>query len=128
VVCKRVVCECPVNICERVLPINLVVLPMFSYDIILGMDWLMRHSVIIDCVLKYASDAYALERRKSDICWIVSEVFTSNNFGRASKEVYHRRRLGIFGIHCRSNEASKEESERYSCGVRVSRYLFVGLL
>jgi hypothetical protein len=25
---------------------------MFSYDIILGMDWLTRHSTIIDCVLK----------------------------------------------------------------------------
>jgi hypothetical protein len=52
VVCKRVVCECPISICGRVLPANLVVLPMFSYDIILRMDWLMRHSVIIDCVLK----------------------------------------------------------------------------
>jgi hypothetical protein len=52
VVCKRVVCECPVSICGRVLPANLVVLLMFSYDVILVMDWLMRHSVIINCVLK----------------------------------------------------------------------------
>jgi hypothetical protein len=52
VVCKHVVCECPVNICRRVLPTNLVVLPMFSYDIILRMDWLTRHSAIIDCILK----------------------------------------------------------------------------
>jgi hypothetical protein len=43
VVCKRVVCECPVSICERVLPTNLVVLP------ILKMDWLTRHTVVIDC-------------------------------------------------------------------------------
>jgi hypothetical protein len=52
VVCKRVVCECPVSICGRVLLANLVVLPMFSYDVILGMDWLTRHLAIIDCVLK----------------------------------------------------------------------------
>jgi hypothetical protein len=52
VVYKRVVCECPVSICGRVLPINLVVLPMFSYDVILRMDWLTRHSTIIDCILK----------------------------------------------------------------------------
>jgi hypothetical protein len=52
VVCKLVVCECPVSICGRVLPANLVVLPMFSYDVILGMDWLMKHLVIIDCILK----------------------------------------------------------------------------
>jgi hypothetical protein len=52
VVCKRIVCECPVSICGRVLPANLVILPMFSYDIILEMDWLTKHSAIIDCVLK----------------------------------------------------------------------------
>jgi hypothetical protein len=52
VVCKGVVYECPVSICGRVLLVNLVVLPMFSYNVILGMDWLMRHSAIIDCVLK----------------------------------------------------------------------------
>jgi hypothetical protein len=44
VVYKRVVCECPISICGIVLPINLVVLPMFSYDVILMMDWLARHS------------------------------------------------------------------------------------
>jgi hypothetical protein len=51
-VCKHVVCECPVSICGRVLPINLVVLPMFSCDVILGMDWLTRHSAVIDYALK----------------------------------------------------------------------------
>jgi hypothetical protein len=52
VVCKRVVCECPINICESVLPANLVVLPMINYDVILGMDWLARHSTIINCARK----------------------------------------------------------------------------
>jgi hypothetical protein len=52
VVCKHIVCECPISICGRVLPANLVVLPMFNYDVILGMDWLTKHSEIIDCVLK----------------------------------------------------------------------------
>ena len=52
VVCKRAVCECPISICGRVLPTNLVVLPMFSYDVILGMDWLTKYSVVIDCVRK----------------------------------------------------------------------------
>jgi hypothetical protein len=52
VVCKCVVCECLVIICGRVLPANLVALPMFSYDVILGIDWLMRHSGVIDCARK----------------------------------------------------------------------------
>ena len=52
VVCKRAICECPISICGRVLPANLVVLPMFSYDVIFGMDWLMKYSVVIDCARK----------------------------------------------------------------------------
>jgi hypothetical protein len=51
-VCKHAICECPVSICGIVLPANLVVLSMFSYGIILGMAWLMRHSAVIDCALK----------------------------------------------------------------------------
>jgi hypothetical protein len=52
VIYKCVVCECPVSICGRVLLANLVVLSMFSYDVILGMDWLTSHSTIIDCARK----------------------------------------------------------------------------
>jgi hypothetical protein len=52
VVYKHVVCECPVGICGRVLPANLVVFLMFSYGIILGMDLLTRHSAVIVCARK----------------------------------------------------------------------------
>jgi hypothetical protein len=52
VVSKRVVCECSVSICGIVLPANLVILPIFSYDVILRMNWLTRHSAVIDCVWK----------------------------------------------------------------------------
>jgi hypothetical protein len=52
VVCKRIVCKCPFSICESVLLANLVVLLMISYNVILRMDCLVRHSVIIDCARK----------------------------------------------------------------------------
>ena len=52
VVCKRAVFERLVSIYGRVLPANLVVLPMFSYDVILGMDWLMKYSAVINCARK----------------------------------------------------------------------------
>jgi hypothetical protein len=52
VVCKRVVCKCSISIYGRVLPTNLVVLSMFSYDVIFGMDWLTRHSKVIDYTRK----------------------------------------------------------------------------
>ena len=49
VVCKRVVCGCPVSIYGRILPANLVVFPMISYNVIFGMDWLAKHLAIINC-------------------------------------------------------------------------------
>lgn len=49
VVCKHVVCGCLVSICGRVLPANLVAISMNSYDFILGMNWLARHFVVINC-------------------------------------------------------------------------------
>jgi hypothetical protein len=52
VVYKHVVCECPISIYGSVLPANLVVLSMFSYDVILRMDWLTKHSAVVDCALK----------------------------------------------------------------------------
>ena len=51
-VCGRAICECPISICGRVLPTNLVVLPMFSYNVILEMDWLAKYSAVIDCARK----------------------------------------------------------------------------
>ena len=83
VVCKRTVCECPISICGRVFPANLVVLPMFSYDVILGMDWLAKYSDGYR-LRSEASNAYTVGKRKDDVRWIVSEVFTSNDFGGAS--------------------------------------------
>jgi hypothetical protein len=47
-VCKHAVCECPISICGNVLSANLFVLPMINYDVILKMDWLARHSAIIN--------------------------------------------------------------------------------
>jgi hypothetical protein len=52
VVCKSVVSGCPVSICGRVLPTNLVILPMNSYNVILGMDWLAKHLVVFDYTRK----------------------------------------------------------------------------
>ena len=51
-ICKCVVCGCHISIYGRVLSINLVVLPMISYDVILGIDWLAKHLVIIDYAQK----------------------------------------------------------------------------
>jgi hypothetical protein len=52
VVCKREICGCPMSIYGRVLPTNLVILLMNSYDVILGMDWLAKHLAVIDYTWK----------------------------------------------------------------------------
>ncbi|GLT69311.1 hypothetical protein SLA2020_414700 [Shorea laevis] len=52
VVCKSAVCGCPLSICGKILPANLIIFAMFSYDIILEMDWLAKHHANIDCTKK----------------------------------------------------------------------------
>jgi hypothetical protein len=71
VVCKCVVCKCPVSICVSVFPANLVVLPMFSYDVILRMDWLARHSEIIDCARKQVT---LKPWREGQVMYVESQV------------------------------------------------------
>jgi hypothetical protein len=128
VVCKRVVCECPISICGRILPANLVALPMFSYGVILRMDWLMRHLAIIDYAQKQVTLTpwgegtvmYVRSRARS-----LPPTILTGLGSLSSEEVKH---FSLSSIRCRSNEASKEESGRHSCGVRVSKCLFDELL
>jgi hypothetical protein len=51
-------------------------------------------------------------RRRSDVRWIASEVFTLDDFDRSGPKAYLQRRTGIFGIH---RQPSKREGlERHS--------------
>ncbi|KAL5853171.1 hypothetical protein ACOSQ3_008289 [Xanthoceras sorbifolium] len=49
---NRVSRDCPIKIQEYEFPGDLMELPFHDFDLILGMDWLSRHRVIIDCSLK----------------------------------------------------------------------------
>ena len=40
---------CVVKIGERVLPVDLIELMVFDFDVILGMDWLSKNYASIDC-------------------------------------------------------------------------------
>jgi len=44
--------NCAIQLEGRVLPIDLVQLDIQAWDVILGMDWLTRHKVTIDCERK----------------------------------------------------------------------------
>ncbi|KAL5836129.1 hypothetical protein ACOSQ4_015626 [Xanthoceras sorbifolium] len=52
VVVNRIYRNCPIRIQECDFPGDLMELPFHEFDVILGMDWLTRHRVVIDCELK----------------------------------------------------------------------------
>ncbi|XP_075515465.1 uncharacterized protein LOC142550112 [Primulina tabacum] len=43
---------CPVQVGNRLLFADLIVIPMVAFDVILGMDWLSAYRAVIDCVGK----------------------------------------------------------------------------
>ena len=44
--------KCPLNINGLVTCVDLNVLPLGSYDVLIGMDWLEAHRVKLDCYNK----------------------------------------------------------------------------
>ena len=52
VVVNRVYRDCPIRIRESEFPGDLTELSFREFDVILGMDWLSRHQVVVDCRMK----------------------------------------------------------------------------
>ena len=52
VIVNRVYKDCPIRIREYVSPGDLIELSFREFDVILGMDWLSRHQVVVDCRMK----------------------------------------------------------------------------
>ena len=46
---NRVYKNFPIVINDRKFPIDLIAFPFYEFDLILGMDWLSKHRVIVDC-------------------------------------------------------------------------------
>ncbi|XP_043809459.1 uncharacterized protein LOC110606868 [Manihot esculenta] len=49
VVVSKVFKDCPILIHDHIFHRDLIELPFREFDVILGMDWLFRHQVIVDC-------------------------------------------------------------------------------
>ena len=49
VLSSRVCTDCPVELCGKVLAIDMLVLDTKGYDVILGMTWLSQYYAVIDC-------------------------------------------------------------------------------
>ena len=52
VVVNRVYRDCPIRIREYEFPRDLIELSFREFYVILGMDWLSRHQVVVDCRMK----------------------------------------------------------------------------
>ena len=52
VIVNRVYRDCPIRIREYEFPGYLIELSFREFDVILGMDWLSRHQVVVDCRMK----------------------------------------------------------------------------
>ena len=52
VIVNRVYRDCPIRIREYEFPRDLIELSFREFDVILGMDWLSRHQVVVDCRMK----------------------------------------------------------------------------
>ena len=52
VIVNRVYRDCPIRIREYEFPGDLIELSFKEFDVILGMDWLSRHQVMVDCRMK----------------------------------------------------------------------------
>ena len=52
VIVNRVYRDCPIKIQEYEFPGDLIELSFKEFDVILGMDWLSRHQVMMDCRMK----------------------------------------------------------------------------
>ena len=52
VIVNRVYRDCPIRIREYEFPRDLIELSFREFNVILGMDWLSRHQVVVDCRMK----------------------------------------------------------------------------
>ena len=41
--------KCPLKVHDREFSVDLIALPFYEFDLILGMDWLSKHWAIVDC-------------------------------------------------------------------------------
>ena len=52
IVTRKVYRRCPLEVQGWIFLVDLMELPFFGFDIILGMDWLSTHHAIVDCEMK----------------------------------------------------------------------------
>ena len=84
-VCVNCMCKsCKIKIGDEILKSDLIILPMSSYDVILGMDWLSRYSAVVDCQLRkvtLVSDRGTVITYQGGGDWLMSERLMKSYLG-----------------------------------------------
>ena len=71
----EIVKDCRININGLCTTLNLNILPLGSYDFLIGMDWLETHRAIIDCLHK-SCDCMDKEGKRHTVKGIYKPITT----------------------------------------------------
>ena len=94
VIVNRVYRECPIQIREYEFPGDLIELSFNEFDVILGMDWLSRHQVMVDCRMKRVTlrtlneDEVTFISERSNRLFNVISASTARKMVRKGYEAY----------------------------------------
>ena len=94
VIVNRVYKDCPIRIREYEFPGDLIKLSFREFDVILGMDWLSRHQVVVDCRMKRVTlrtpsgeKVTFICKRSNRLCNVISAA-TARTMVRKGSEAY----------------------------------------
>ena len=91
---NRVYKNCPLTVHDREFSVDLIVLPFYEFDLILGMDWLSKHRAIVDCDKKtillkcYDMSKVTIHGIRSEVVSNVISTMQAQHFLRKGYETF----------------------------------------
>ena len=91
---NKVYRDCPIKIREYEFPRDLIELSFREFDVILGMDWLSRHQVVVDCKMKRVTlrtpsgEEVTFISKRSNHLFNVTSATTAKTMVRKGCEAY----------------------------------------
>ena len=96
VVVNKVYRGCPIRIREYEFPRDLIKLSFREFDVILGMDWLSRHQVVVDCRMKRVTlrtpsgeEVTFIDERSNHLSNVISYVIARMMVQKRCEAIWH---------------------------------------
>ena len=77
--------DCKIHLKAFTTSVDLRVIPLGSYDIVFGMDWLERHNAVMDC--KDKTIRCLDDSGSARVCWNQEACLFADNFCQATGKV-----------------------------------------